>query len=333
MRLSSKRYYVSEDRSGDIVYLDVYPQPCDWMVICESCSVNDTVLEWADIVEEQIIKHAGDKINHGRKNGDVISDTLEITGLPFTLHLKYIFYMFDDMTDYWKNNTIKYDSYVDTEKWKDNDFSIELVSPVIGNRLSAFYFLDGVTHEMEHIFSIIKRGKYFREEEDTDDESLTEYYYKKASKFIQNPRMKSEGRMAAMCYYLCEWYERHAFTHGLYNSLSALRKSSYDPEEIYNKFKETPQYKHLEMMKELINNYDSYLLDLNAFFVIPNVVDSKVGNLGYYVYQFFKPRLEKSYKRYSEACGKVLCRILDQKNLKMVDMRLNKFDKSYHWQE
>lgn len=326
MRLSGKVKLISKDRANDPIYCDLYDRPIDVNVINESCSVNDEVLRWANIVEKQIIDDAGDKICHGKKYGDVIRKTIHIKGLPYELEVEYAFYMFDDYTDY-RSKSINYDSWVDTDEWRDNKFTMAIRSPVIGDKLSAFYFADAVVHEIEHIFAVLTIKKDFRETK--YDKAL----YNRACAYIGGPHTKPANKDISWAYYLSRWYEMHAFTHGLYGSFSGLRKSDFDIEGIYDRFKDTQQYGHLMKIKRFIENYDDYYDDLMNFFTVKNIFEDK-EKINEIVKYKFKPYLKNCYKKCLNSCRKVLGTIWQEKLSNFTQYNdFETFGKKFHYGE
>lgn len=317
---------IKENRRNDFIYWDIRPQKKNYELVNESCSVNEDVLKWSEIAEKQIIDDAGDKICHGRKYGDIIKNSIDINNLPFELVVEYIFYMFDGYSDY--NDTINYDAWTDTSDWEDNKFKIRVQSPVIGDRLSAFYFIDSITHEMEHIFSVITTKKNFR------NNNIEEILYRRSDIYVHGGHSNSKTLEVAWMYYLSRWYERHAFTHGLYSSLSILRKTVTNIETIYDKFKETDQYKHLLRMKDFIDNYDSYYKTMISFFTIPKIMEDRQMVQRYIKYHFGKLYLEHCYKKYADACSKVINKVWEQKVSSTSQYQVfETFGKRFHYQE
>lgn len=258
----------------------------------ESLSINSDVIKISNEIKDKILANKGkEKANIDKYNRKNLSSSLNISFNDNSIVVNYTFVLFSDHDEY-RDNMEKYNWSCDTMYRKDNKnhFEIKIVSPLVCSKIPADRFDDPIFHEITHVIEMIKRGGVlFNDKYSSDD-------YKELTEMISDKTKSKEDRVIATCLYVCRKYERAGFVHGLYGTFY----NYYDnrPKNIYRRFTATKQYKYLSLIK-LVMEEPAYYAD-------------SIEKIAHRDYVSFAMYLEKQYKKYMTAVGKVIYQIYNR---------------------
>lgn len=261
-------------------------------VLNESLSINKDVIKISNEIKDKILANKGKEKSHiDEYNRNQLASSINVLFNDNTIIVNYTLVLFSDYNEY-KENMENYNWSCDTVYRKDNKnhFEINIISPLIDSKIPSDRFEDSIFHEIAHVVEMIKRdGTLFNNKYNSDD-------YKELLKIISDNTRSREDRAVATCLYVCRKYERAGFVHGLYGTLY----NYYDnrPKNIYRRFTATKQYKYLKVLK-MVMEEPAYYAD-------------SIETIAHRDYVSFAMYLEKQYKKYMTAVGRVIYQIYNR---------------------